>query len=107
VESWLGIQPRRRTSSVARGLEARVGAGGGQGDAEGGAAARSALDGDVAGVLLHDAIGDGEAEPRAAPDTLRREERIVDACDVLGRDADAVVRDFDRERVAPGGGRGA
>src|SRR5918993_3937952 len=82
--------------SVADGLQARgAGRGDGERDAEGGAATGRALDGDVAGVLLHDAVGDGEAEAGAAPDALGREERVVEAGDVLGRDADAGVDDLD------------
>ena len=30
-------------------------------------------------MLLHDAVGDGEAEPRALSDRLRREERVEDS----------------------------
>src|SRR5690349_11287792 len=63
-----------RTFLVARGLKSRARAGGRERDAEGRPAPRRALDADVARVLLHDAVRDREAEPRAAPHALRREE---------------------------------
>src|ERR1043165_6166130 len=93
---------RRRivVASVAGGLQARAcPPSRGQGDAEGRAPPGRALDGDVAGVLLHDAVRDGEAQPRAAPDALRGEEGVVDARDVFGRDADAGVGDLDGDGV--------
>src|SRR5215216_3304629 len=93
----------RRLRSVARGrLKVRARAGARERDAERGAFARRALDGDVAGVLLYDAVGDGEAEARAAPDTLGREERVVNLGDVLGRDAHAGVGDFDDDGLLGG-----
>ena len=90
---------------VARGLKVCARVDGRKRDAEGGAPARCALDGDVSGVLLHDAVGDGEAEARAAPDACRGVERVVNLGDVFGRDADACVRDFDEERAVGCGGR--
>ena len=63
---------------------------------EGCAGADGALDVNLAGVLLNDAVGDGEAEAGAALVArlgrgLGGEERIVDALEVLGRDAGAGV----------------
>ena len=45
-------------------------------------------------VLAHDAVGDRQAEAGAAADRLGREERIVDARELLGRNARAGVGDF-------------
>src|SRR4051812_39838675 len=42
---------------------------------------------DVAVVLANDAVGDREPETRAAPNRLRREERIVDARQLFRRNA--------------------
>src|SRR3972149_4831417 len=65
---------------------------------EGGALAGAALHPDLAGVLLDDAVGDRESQPGAAPlalvgRALGDEEGIVDAVDVLLRDAGAGVAD--------------
>ena len=62
------------------------------------AGADRALDVNFAGVLLNDAVGDREAESGAAPvarsgSGLGGEEGIVDALQVLGRDAGAGVGD--------------
>ena len=48
-----------------------------------------------AAVLLDDAVGDRQAEAGAAALGFRREERIVDAREVLRRNADAGVGDLD------------
>ena len=48
-----------------------------------------------AAVLLDDAVGHRQAEAGAAALGLRREERIVDAREVLGRNADAGVGHLD------------
>src|ERR1700755_2429731 len=99
-----GFLQSEKLCSVARGLQSRARGGGRESYAEDRASARRALDGDVAGVLLHDAVRDREGEPSPAPHALRREERVVDARDVLGRDADAGVADFDVDGVALVGG---
>src|ERR1035441_1496375 len=62
------------------------------------AGADGALDMDLAGVFLDDAVGDGEAEAGAAPvarlgHCFGGEERIVDALEILGSDAGAGVGD--------------
>src|SRR5207249_4900709 len=46
-------------------------------------------------VLVHDAVGDRQAETGAAADAFRREERIVDAREMLGGNAGSGVRHFD------------
>ena len=74
--------------------------GGGELEAERGAFANGALDADLAGVLLHDAVGDGEAEAGAFAlaflgCALGGEEGIVDAAEDFGRHAGAVVGDAD------------
>lgn len=48
----------------------------GQGDAKGSALAYGALHVNAAVVLLHDAVGQRQPEPRALPDGFRRVERI-------------------------------
>src|SRR4051812_8973965 len=52
--------------------------GGGERQAEAGAAPRLALDLDAAAVLCDDLADDDEAEPRPAPRRLRRVERVED-----------------------------
>ena len=54
-----------------------------------------------AAVLLHDAVGDRQAEAGALADRLGREERIVDARQVLGRNAGAGVARPRRSTVRP------
>ena len=49
---------------------------------------------DRALVLAHDAVGDRQAEAGALADRLGREERIVDARQVLARNARPGVADF-------------
>src|SRR5689334_3058688 len=61
---------------------------------ERGPASRLAVHLDLAGVLLDDAVGDGKSESSAAAlsfagGVLRREKWIVDAADMLLRDAAA------------------
>src|SRR5437762_647965 len=61
-----------------------------------GASAGLALNADLAGVLLNDAVGDGKSEAGAAAlagavGGLGGEERVVDARDVFGRDAASAV----------------
>src|SRR5471030_235526 len=51
-------------------------------------------------VLTHDAVGNREAEAGAAADGFRREERVVDARDLLGGDARPGVRDFRDDAIA-------
>ena len=65
---------------------------------EGCAGADGALDMNLAGVLLNDAVGNGKAKAGAAPLAwsgrgLGGEERIVDALEMFGRDAGAGVGD--------------
>src|ERR1700733_209435 len=67
---------------------------------EGGPGAGLALYSDLSRVFLDDAVGDGKAEPCAASLALTRrslggEEGIVNALDVLGRDASAGVGNAD------------
>ena len=62
---------------------------------------------DAAAVFLHDRVGDGEAEPGALADFLRREERIEHLALTLLRNARAIVIDFEHERSAIGVVRGA
>jgi hypothetical protein len=79
---------------IARGLQVRVRVCDGQSDAKSSAVlrfVRAALDRDVTGMLLHDAVGDGESQACSFADAFRREERIVDARDVFGRDPCAGV----------------
>ena len=55
---------------------------------------------DRAVVLAHDAVGDRQAEAGAAADRLGREERIVDARELLRRDARAGVGDLGDRAIA-------
>ena len=61
----------------------------------------------MSGVLLDDAVADGESEPGALAHTFRRVERIVNLGDVLRRDADARVGDLDYQRAVLGSARRA
>ena len=79
---------------------ARPDFGGAEVDREAGAAPRAALDGDHPRVPRDDAVDRGEAEPRAAPDRLRREERLEDPPDRLRRHADAGVLGGDDDPLA-------
>ena len=65
------------------------------------ALADGAVAGDRAAVLLHDAVGDRQAEAGALADLLGREERIVDARQLLGRNARARCRRSRRRPSAP------
>ena len=49
-------------------------------------------------VLLHDAVGDGQSESRSLADLLRREERVVNPRQLLGRNARPGVGDLRRSR---------
>src|SRR2546426_10294626 len=84
---------------VTHGLQARAGVGGGESDAEGGAAAGGAFDADVAGGFLNDAVRDGQAQAGAAPDAFGGVERVVDLGNVFRRDADAGVGYFNHQRI--------
>src|SRR5437870_12884767 len=64
-------------------------------DREGGASAGRVLRPDLAPVLLHDLVADGQPQPGALADRLGRVERIEDAAEALGRDARAGVADRD------------
>src|SRR5688572_1543996 len=79
---------------------------GGEDDGEGRALAGCGVERDAAGVLLDDALGDGQAQPGAA-EALGREERLEDLAVLLGGDAGAVVddRDVNLGAGARGGGR--
>ena len=55
---------------------------------------------DRAVVLAHDAVGDRQAEAGALADRLGREERIVDAGEVLARNPGAGVGHFGDRAVA-------
>ncbi len=61
------------------------------------ALAPHALDLDLAVEAPHDAVADREAEARPYADRLRREERVEDAGQVLGRDARARVAHLDED----------
>src|SRR5262245_49801200 len=69
--------------------------------------ARVALDVNAAAVAGHDCVGDAQPEPAAPTERFGREERVEDATEDLGRDADAVVPDLDDDLVgiAVGGDR--
>src|SRR6185295_3109400 len=71
----------------------------GKGDTKCRAQARSAVDADVAGMLLDDAVGYGQAETGAAPDALGGKKRIVNLGDIVRIDPDPIVCDFNRQRV--------
>ncbi len=60
-----------------------------------------AVAGDRAAVLLHDAVGDRQAESGALADLLGREERIVDARELLGRNARTRCRRSRRPPTSP------
>src|SRR2546423_5632991 len=68
-----------------------------------------ALDLNLAGMFLNDAVGYGEAEAGAASlplsrSVLRSEEGIVNALDILGCDARSGIRDRDAHAIAIRGG---
>src|SRR5207247_1304378 len=69
-------------------------------DDEGRALTLGALHGDLAVVLLDDAISDGETETGAFAELLRGEEGIEDPLDESRRDARTVVGDLDPDHVA-------
>src|SRR5882757_10112049 len=71
-------------------------------DDEFGAAAGAVLRMHAAAEILHDAVGDGEPEPKALADRLGSHERIENALDHLGRNARTVVGDADADRVLRG-----
>src|SRR3954447_781058 len=52
-----------------------------------------------AAEILHNSVGDGQAEPQTLADRLRRHERIEDAFDDLGRNARTVVGNADADHV--------
>src|ERR1051326_2418267 len=84
--------------SVADGLEADAGAGGGGSDAEGRAVAGRAVDADAAGVFLNDAVRHRQTKTGTLANALRRVERIVNLRDVLRGDADAGIGDLCDQR---------
>ena len=57
------------------------------------AEAGTAFGGQAPSVTLHDAVADREPEPRPLPNRLRREERLEDAGQGVGRDPGSGVRD--------------
>ena len=61
---------------------------------------RTRLEPDAAAVLLHDRVGDRQAEAGALADFLRREERIEDLRLQIVGNARAVVVDFEDDRLA-------
>ena len=63
----------------------------GKGDAKCGAQARSAVDADVAGVFLHDAVGYRQAQTGAAAHAFGGKEGIVNLRDIFGSDPDTIV----------------
>src|SRR5215469_3616897 len=76
---------------------------------EGCAVAGRAVDVDLAGMLLNDAVGHGKTQTGATAVSalglaLRGEERIIDAVDVLLRNAAARIRDDDTHIVTVAGG---
>src|SRR6202011_5412334 len=66
-----------------------------QEDAEGRAFADGRFRIDEAAGLLDDAIDGGEAKPGALADFFRREERLEDTVDDLGRNAGSGIGDLD------------
>ena len=64
------------------------------------AASRPRLEPDAPAVLLHDRVGDGQAEAGALADFLRREERVEDLRLHVVRNARAVVVDLEDDRFA-------
>src|SRR2546430_5896233 len=50
-------------------------------------------------MLLDYAISDGEAKARAASDAFGGEERIVNFCDIVRVDSDAIVRHLNRQQI--------
>ena len=61
------------------------------------------VDGNRAALVADDAVHDGEAEPRAFGEAAV--ERLEDAIELLGRDADAVVAHREHDgRAADAGG---
>src|SRR5206468_6452040 len=75
----------------------------GEAQGEDAAGARRRLQVDLAAVILHDAVDEGEAESAAVG--LRREERLEDVWEVLARDALAGVGHADLQLAAHDGGR--
>jgi len=72
----------------------RAGHGEGKFNPERGAAARPVEDFDGAAMLLNDTVSHREAEAGALAHSLGGEERIVDAVQVLGGDADSRIGHF-------------
>src|ERR1043166_964791 len=70
-----------------------------KGDAKCSAETGRAINTDMSGMLLHNAVGDRQAEAGAASDTLRSEERIIDLDDIVRVNAYAVIGDFNRQRI--------
>ena len=66
-------------------------------DVERRAAIRPRLETDAAAVLLHDRVGDRQAEPGALADFLRREERVEDLRLQIVGDSGAVVVDLEHD----------
>ena len=60
----------------------------------------AAVAGDGAAVLLDDSVGDGETEAGPLADVFRREERIVDAREVIRRDARSGIGHLDHRLAA-------
>src|SRR5258705_1050897 len=80
------------------GSDCRAGAGGWELQLEGSADAEFALDMDLAGMLLHDSVADGEAETGALVRPvlwlgLRGKEGVVDAVEMFPFDAASRVLD--------------
>src|SRR5205807_7191981 len=91
---------RQKSMPLKRGrLQTRARIASGKCDTKCSAEPGCALDADVAGMLLDDAVSDGETKAGAAADSLRGEKRIVNFRDVFGSNADAIVGDFDGQRV--------
>src|SRR6266446_6567519 len=63
------------------------------------AEAGRAGDTDVSGVLLHNAVGHGEPQAGTATDTFRSKEGVVDLGDVVRRNANAGVGNFNHQRT--------
>src|SRR5262249_60176799 len=55
---------------------------------------------DAGAVVVHEALGDGQAEPSPLPGRLGREERIEDPAEILGRNARALVLQLDLDLTA-------
>src|SRR5664280_1472027 len=92
---WIASDGGAVISSGIHGLPRRSGYGEGKLDPEPGAAVAPVGDFDGTAMLLNDTVSHRKPEAGALARSLGGEERIVDAMDVLRRNALARVGDFD------------